>query len=125
MASALVDTDVLIDALRGSPAAKAYLALLAKEGAPRSSAITVAEIRAGMRPDEQDATLLLLESLEFLPVDKETALLGGALKNAANQQIKLDDCLIAATAIRHRLPLVTHNVRHYRHAGLTVVRAEY
>ena len=125
MTSAVVDTDVLIDVLRNSPGAKEYFLSQIATGLRHSSAITVAEIRAGMRPDEQQATMTLLDALEILPVNKEIALLGGALKDAAKQRIKLDDCLIAATAIRHGLSLVTRNVRHYQHSGLTVMPAAY
>jgi predicted nucleic acid-binding protein len=116
---------VLIDFLRGKEGAKDALAAVSGEGLPCCSVITVAEVRAGMRPDEKPATMELLDSMELLPVDRETALLAGRLKQESSHRVELDDCLIAATALRHKAGLLTHNPKHYRHAGLEVEAASY
>ncbi len=121
----LIDSDVLIDFLRGKPGAKEAIAVVARESLPCCSVITVAEIRAGMKPDEETATMALLDALEVLDVDRETALTAGALRQASAFRQELDDCLIAATAIGAKARLLTHNPRHYRHMGLDVLPAMY
>ena len=51
MRDLLVDTDVLIDFLRGRERAGAFLVSMAEKHTLYCSAITVAEIYAGMRPE--------------------------------------------------------------------------
>ena len=48
MKHTLVDTDILIDFLRGKKKAKDYLAMLLEESSICCSAITVAEIASGI-----------------------------------------------------------------------------
>ncbi len=52
MKSTLVDTDILINFLRGKRKAKDFLSMLLEESSIFCSAITLAEIAAGMRPGE-------------------------------------------------------------------------
>ena len=122
----LYDTDVLIDFLRGVSGAQEILADAESSAIPACSAVTVGEIRAGMKKGEERATMQLFKGLLILPVDMETALLAGELKaQTTKQTLELDDCLIAATAIRNAALLITRNAKHYPHPGLMLQPAIY
>ena len=126
MGKIIIDTDVLIDFLRGHPGAKEVLESLEAEDLPCCSVITIAEIRAGMRPSEEKKTFALLDGLESLSIDKEIALLAGKLRLQSKQsRLELDDCLIAATALHHNSMLLTHNPRYYPHPNLNLKIAKY
>ena len=114
MRNLLVDTDVLIDFLRGRERAKVFLVSMAEEHTLYCSAITVAEIYAGMRPHEKSKTDELIDSLNILAVDREIARKAGGYKSSTKSQtLELADCIIAATAFCHRAILATGNARHY------------
>ena len=126
MPRVLFDTDIIIDFLRGKFGAKRVMSLLKDEEIPCCSVITIAEIRAGMRETEEQATMALLESLDVLSIDKSIAQLAGDLKRKTRQQqLELDDCFIAATAIVHQATLITHNPKHYPHKDLMLKKAIY
>lgn len=76
------------------------------------SAITVTEIYAGMRPHESSATQAFLEGMEQYEVDWDLARYAGLLKNEwtrRGRRLSVPDVLIAATALAHRLVLMTDN----------------
>ncbi len=113
MKRALVDTDVLIDYLRGHPKAKAKVLALEQV---LVSVVTVAELYAGVRGSkEQRDVANLLAECERLPVDEQIAKDAGQLKNRyfPSHGVQLPDALIAATAVAHDLPLYTLNLKHY------------
>lgn len=114
--SALVDTSVLIDYLRGHSGG-AELLEHERAGAPlHASEITRMEVLAGMRPDEEDRTRSLLSTLIWHPVDSEAAEEAGALGRLwlpGHRHIDGADLVIAATAIRFGSRLLTLNVRHF------------
>ena len=112
--STLVDTDILIHFLRGRREAKNFLSLLLDQSRILCSAITVAEIFAGIRPGEEEKTRALIDNLEVLDVTREIAEKAGQYRRTIrSQSIELDDCLIAATALIHRSVLATGNGKHY------------
>ena len=122
MPNVVIDTDILIDFLRGSETTKHFLRSVAEEATPCCSVITVAEIHAGMRSSEKKATQDLLDSLIILPVTREVAELAGRLKQTARHvRLELDDCLIAATALVEIATLATGNRRHYPFKSLTLL----
>ena len=126
MAKILFDTDIIIDFLRGNEAAKRVMLSIEDEDMPCCSVVTVAEIRAGMREEEQVATMSLLESFDVLSIDKKIAQLAGDLKRKTRQQqLELDDCFIAATVLIHQAVLITHNSKHYPHKYLVLKKARY
>lgn len=114
--SALVDTGVLIDYLRGHTAAATVLEERRAEGPLHASHITQLEVLAGMRTAEQDATRLLLSTLVWHSIDGQVAERAGALGRqwlASHHTIDSADLAIAATAQIAELPLLTTNVRHF------------
>ena len=122
MPNVVIDTDILVNFLRGNEATKHFLRSVAEEATPCGSVITVAEIHAGMRPREKKATQDLLDSLIILPVTREVAELAGRLKQTTRQvRLELDDCLIAATAMVEGATLATANRRHYPFKSLTLL----
>lgn len=110
----LVDTDILSIFLRGKEEARALLVRAAEESLLCCSAITVAEIFAGMREHERDKTVDLIDSLEVLDVTREIAEKAGAYKrNSRIQSLELADCIIAASAFVKQALLTTANAKHY------------
>jgi predicted nucleic acid-binding protein len=114
--SALVDTSVLIDYLRGEPAAAMVLEAERTTGPLQASEITRLEVLAGMRPSEETATRTLLSTLVWHPVDDEVAELAGGLGRKwlrSHQTIDSADLAIAATAVHANCRLLTCNVKHF------------
>ncbi len=104
MSDLLVDTDVLVDHLRGAQRFDPASAPVAY------STITRAELFAG-RASEETAVGLLLHPFRELPVDRAVAELGGRLRR--RHGVAIADALIAATALVHDLALLTRNLRHF------------
>jgi predicted nucleic acid-binding protein len=114
--TALVDTSVLIDYLRGHAGAATVLEQERASARLHASEITRLEVLAGMRGGEEDETRLLLSTLVFHPVDAEVSEAAGALGRQwlpSHHTIDGADLAIAATAIRNGLELLTRNVRHF------------
>ena len=114
MKKIVVDTDVLIDFLRGGKKVQEFLLSAVEESVIYCSAITIAEIHAGMRESERGKTTDLIDSLNIVDVTREIAEKAGAYRrHEKRQSIELDDCLIAATAFIKGAFLATRNVKHY------------
>jgi predicted nucleic acid-binding protein len=77
--TALVDSSVLIDYLRGHNGAAGLLEQERVTAPLHASEITRLEVLAGMRPSEEDGTRSLLSTLIWHPVDAEVAEEAGAL----------------------------------------------
>ena len=89
------------------------------------SVIAVGEFVEGF-PDQADPRLVrILQSSRILPVDTQVALLYAQQARRlrrSGQLIGSNDLWIAATAMRHEIPLVTRNTEHYRRVqGLNVI----
>jgi len=114
MKSVLLDTDILIHFLRGSEKARLLLTSLLEDADLLCSVVTVAEIHAGMKPQERERTLELLDSMVLLDITPKIAEKAGRYKRAVKSHtLELDDCFIAATAHAKNALLVTGNGKHY------------
>lgn len=114
--SALVDTSILIDYLRGNDDAAQLLETERASGELHASEITRLELLAGMRPAEEELTRLLLSTFAWHDVDTEVAERAGKLGwqwLPSHQNIDSADLAIAATAILTGAQLLTLNVRHF------------
>lgn len=110
----LIDTDVLIDYLRGVSPAIDYLENL--EDPLFISAITIGELYAGIREGKERTALeIFLRGFEMVPVDDEIAKRGGLFRRdfGKSHGVGLADALIAASADVHQLELVTLNGKHF------------
>ncbi len=112
--SMLVDTDVMVDFLRGHAKAVA----LVHDHSPRIilSGIAAAELYAGVKGDKELNTLDdLLSLFRIVPVSAELARAGGLYKRdyAKSHGVGLADAIIAATAQAESADLKTLNVKHY------------
>lgn len=114
MSSILLDTDILINLLRGNEAARDFIAESLEENELLCSVISVAEIWAGMRSKEEKATRSLIDSLKIIDINRDVAEKAGIFKGAIkSHSLELDDCLIAATAFCAGATLATGNGKHY------------
>jgi predicted nucleic acid-binding protein len=112
--SVLLDSDVLVDHLRGLPAAGRYVDGLTVT--PTCSEVTRVEVLRGMRSHERCVTERFLATIRWVVVDEEISVLAGELGRRFRRShgaLGIADLLIAATAERHRLPLATLSVRHF------------
>jgi len=110
----LLDTDLLIDYLRGRAEAVSYLEGLT---APLLiSAITVAELYAGVREGKERTRLdAFISAFEIVPVDSESAVRGGLYRRdyGKSHSVGLADALIGASAELQQAELVTLNQKHF------------
>ena len=113
-ARVMIDTDVLIDCLRGIPDAIAYFRGLEEQ--PLVSLITLAELYSGVREGTERRDLEnLIEGVELVPLTLEAAVSAGLLRRdyKKSHSIGLSDALIAASAQAAGATLVTLNRKHF------------
>lgn len=122
MAQLLIDTDVLIDYLRDQADSVAYLESLTP---PLSvSAITVAELYAGVRDGAERAVLdQFVSSFRVIAIDEAIAIRAGLIRRDFGKRhgTGLADAIIAATAESQEAKLVTLNHKHFQMLDNVVV----
>lgn len=117
----LIDSDWVADYLNGIPNAVREIASLARTGVA-ISLITYGEIYEGVYygRDLKAAETVFRQFLRFadvLPLNRAILRQFAALRGDLRRQgliIADMDTLIAATALHHRLTLLTRNVRHFQ-----------
>lgn len=122
----LIDTNVLIDHLRGTSRATAFLRKARKQQMLWISVITVAEIHAGQRmkqPKERATVIRFLNLFRIAYLDGTVAAKGGEI--VRDYGAALPDALIAATAISKGLRLATRNTRHFQGIPQLIVESPY
>ena len=123
MARLLLDSTVLIDALRGRPAA-ARVASLRRQGTePWVCVISVEEIWRGLFPREEAAGRRLFRGLRLAPLGKSEGMRAAEWRREfARRGVTLHqaDCLIAAAAVGIGATLATANTADFPMLELTV-----
>jgi predicted nucleic acid-binding protein len=118
----LLDTTVLIDALRDRAAAQRLRELRrADELRPLICAVNVEELWRGARRDEEEAIRRLISALRTVPLTaREGELAGSWRRDFAARGVTLSqaDCLIAAAAVSAGARLATGNPADFPMPGL-------
>ncbi|OGE11155.1 hypothetical protein A3A60_03545 [Candidatus Curtissbacteria bacterium RIFCSPLOWO2_01_FULL_42_26] len=112
----LVDTDVLIWALRGNKSFEDLLQNLKDKGSLSISTVTIAEIYKNIFPSEIVKTEKVLSELQTWDVTEEIAKQAGLYLQEYIKKLKnlsLIDCFIASTANVNNLTLVSLNAKHF------------
>jgi predicted nucleic acid-binding protein len=117
MATYLLDTSVIIDAINNKKGKRQLLReLIAQGNTLACSPINVAEVYAGLRPQEESNTKNFLQTLDLYPLTWPIAELAGLLKRDFGKKGKtlaITDTFIAAVALHHQLHLITDNVKDF------------
>ena len=113
----LIDSDVLIEVLRGTDAEiiEKWTALANSSDTVLCSPVSVAELWHGARPREHTTIAKLFGALSCVPIDAQTGQRAGAYFREYHKShaVELGDALIAAAAAQHRASLWTRNRKHY------------
>lgn len=109
----LLDTPVLIDALRLRHGRRELLAQLVRARHTLvTSALNVAEVYAGMRPGEEVETEAFLGALDCYEITATVGRLAGKLKNQwakKGRTLALADTIVAAVALGNDCAVMTDN----------------
>jgi len=112
--SVVFDTSILIDVLRGDPAALGYVRGVID--VPTCSEVTRIEVARGLRSGERTSAEQLFRTLHWVPLDEAIARRAGELGRRWDRHrpgISLADLVIAATTEQVDAELATANVRHF------------
>jgi predicted nucleic acid-binding protein len=124
MATILLDTSVIIDAINNKKNRRQFLRDLVQQGNILACCpINITEVYAGLRPHEEQNTANFLQALDFYPLTRTIAERAGLLKRDFSKQgetLNLGDVIIAATALHNRLTLLTDNVKDFPMEGLSL-----
>lgn len=120
----LLDTSVLIDALRGRDAGRRLRELRNGGGAvPWICVINIEELYRGVRESEETTLARFLDGLRLAPIGRAEAQLAGSWRrDFARRGVTLGqaDCLIAAAAVGIEARLATGNPKHFPMAEIAV-----
>jgi predicted nucleic acid-binding protein len=112
----LLDTTVLIDALRDRPVAGRLRELRAADRVPWICAVNVDEVLRGTNTEEEALVIRFLSGLHLAPLGRaEGERAGRWRRDFARRGVTLSqgDCLIAAAAVGVDARLVTGNPKHF------------
>ncbi len=125
MARYLLDTDAIIDYLTGVQASVNLIQNLHQQGDLLCVCdVVIAEIYAGLRPQDRGKAQPLLNAFYFLATGPGAARQAGEWRYAYARQgvaISTTDVLIAATAQAHGATLVTGNIEDYRMKEMSIL----
>jgi tRNA(fMet)-specific endonuclease VapC len=121
----LLDSDAVIDHLKGITSTTALMTSLPAQGHVLCSCdIVVAEVFSGLPPQARAIAAPFLASLQFLPTTETAAQQSGIWRYDFARRgvtIPTTDTLIAAVATEHGAVLVTGNVKDYPMQGITLL----
>jgi predicted nucleic acid-binding protein len=113
----LIDSDVLIELLRGRNAAiiDRWIELRESSAVVAYSPVSSAEIWRGARRAERETIAALFDALPCIPIDAVIGKQAGEYlaRFHFSHAMELGDALIAATAAAHGLRLWTRNKKHF------------
>lgn len=116
MTKVLVDTDVLIEPLRGNQLIIGkFKEVFTKGLTVFYSPVSKAEIYAGIRRGEEEVTANLFRIMEPVVIDDNVGEKAGEYmkRYRASNNVQLGDALQAACAFVFGIPLWTRNKKHY------------
>jgi tRNA(fMet)-specific endonuclease VapC len=124
----VLDTDVLIDYLRGAGPGRDLLRALLDRLAYRVTAVSAFELALGRSYASDPAPVQALLAVPCLSLTRRAGLRAGALHRELREEgneIGMRDAMQAAMCIDVDLPLITRNVRHFeRIDGLETLHPE-
>ncbi|MGV0745753.1 type II toxin-antitoxin system VapC family toxin [Mycolicibacterium sp. XJ870] len=112
----VVDTDLVIDFLRGKGIGVSLVRDLISSRRIRFTAVTAFELRTGTDFHRRHADIVKLLKSRTLPLDIAAGLQAGeaaSFLRDAGTPIGFADCLQAGICIRNQLPFATRNRRHF------------
>ena len=122
-----VDTDVLIECMRGRAEAQAWLSSSAQEEFLVPGVVAM-ELVSGSR-DKNDLQRIRRFVEQFSIVWHDAQEFSKAyellMQHSLATALSIPDCLIAAFALERAIPLYTFNVKHYRVISNLEVRVPY
>jgi tRNA(fMet)-specific endonuclease VapC len=125
MSIALLDSDAVVDFLRGFEPSVELLRSLADAGDTLGVCdVVLAEVYSGLRPDDRPRVGFIIAGLAYLETSAEAARLAGEWRyDFARRGVVLatSDVLVAATAVSHKARLVTGNLPHYPMPELALI----
>lgn len=113
MQTVLIDTDYVIDFLRGT---SDVIVPLVREERAYLSILSVYELYVGMREGEMEATDDFIQACHIEPVSMELAKKAGIFRYTNRQKgitLSIVDCIIAETARINNHQIATNNKKHY------------
>jgi predicted nucleic acid-binding protein len=122
---ALLDTSVVVDVLRGYPAAVGWFATQTQLGVPRATILEVLD--GAIDSAHQRNALRLLRRLTFVEQSEEGLITATSMltRYSLSHGVDAFDCMVAATGIRLALPIYTRNLKHFRPMIGTLAAAPY
>ena len=120
----LPDTNILILGLQGTKPYAGFLRILIEEKRLALSVICLAEFLSKATDEEEKVVSALFAAFPILNIDlavAQTAALYRKKYLQNNRNLKLPDCLIAATAKVYRLTLATMDKKDYPMADIEVI----
>ncbi len=116
MSRYLLDTGIVVRHLRGNRRIVALLLGLGRTDRLGITAVTRLEIHVGMHEEERYATQKLLSRFVTYDLTGEVADRAGdfmRISRSGGQIVSIPDAIIAATAVQHKLTLVTLNQKEF------------
>jgi tRNA(fMet)-specific endonuclease VapC len=112
----VLDTDVLIDYLRGSGPGRELVSSLLGSLAYRVTSVSAFELALGRSFSTDPRPVRALVSVPCLPLSRGAGLRAGVLVHdlrSARKEIGMRDAMQAGICLEADLPLVTRNTRHF------------
>jgi len=112
----LIDTDIIVDYLRGNPQATKFLEKTIPNSFCAISTITIAELYVGVREGTERPILdQFIKEFHIVVMNERIAERGGLFRRdyGKSHGVGLADAIIAATANEIEARLITLNKKHY------------